>query len=268
MMFKLKRPSSWTKKKTTRLVVLDPQNPTFSQPTVEKHFQDAWKHPKKRKPKVHAIFEIILTEEMLVPYLRYRALVEISRVPRHANEQLLFHGTNRNCLLGDGKKRTRLCNTSRCLLCAVIRNSFDVAKCGKRHRFRRFGSGIYTTACSSKADDYYAGVRNSPFRAMLVNRVVVGNPLVRQHNAEDLTGLPNGYHSVVGVPGADLNYGETVVYSNDAIRPAYLIIYAADPPTEVHVDLRLMISALFKTPINSSLPATDSSLSATVKPVH
>ncbi|KAJ7471408.1 hypothetical protein B0H11DRAFT_1368148 [Mycena galericulata] len=257
--YKFKRPASWTKKKTTHLVALDQQSPTYIQ--LEQHFQDAWKHPKKPKPEVHAIFEIVFPDEKLTPFLRYRALVEISRVPRYANEQLLFHGTNRSCLLGDGKKRTRPCTTSRCLLCAVIRNSFDVAKSGKRHKFRRFGRGIYTTACSSKADDYYVGVQNSPYRTVLVNRVVVGNPLIRQHNAEHLTEPPNGYHSVVGTPGADLNYGETVVYSNDAIRPAYLIVYAADPAPEAHTDLRLMISALFKTPITSSWTGT-------LKPVH
>ncbi|KAJ6561846.1 hypothetical protein B0H19DRAFT_1142766 [Mycena capillaripes] len=243
-----KRPSSWTKKKTTRLVALSPQDPTYTQ--LERHFQDAWTHPKKPKPQVHAIFEIVLTEESLVAFLRYRALVEISRVPRHANEQLLFHGTNRSCMIGDEKTRTQLCKIAGCLLCAVIRNSFDVAKCGKRHKFRRFGTGIYTTACSSKADDYFTGVPDSPFRAVLVNRVVVGNPLTRKYNAEEITELPFGYHSVVGVPGADLNYGETVVYTNDAIRPAYLIIYAADIPPEVHVaDLRSILSTLFKTPI-------------------
>ncbi|KAJ7679197.1 hypothetical protein DFH06DRAFT_506746 [Mycena polygramma] len=267
MIFQLssfKRPDGW-KKRGTRLVTLSPQDPTYAQ--LEKHFQDAWTHPKKPKPQVHAIFEIVLTEESLVGFLRYRALVEISRVPRHANEQLLFHGTNRGCLLGDEKTRTKLCKLAGCLLCAVIRNSFDVAKCGKRHKFRRFGTGIYTTACSSKADDYFTGVPDSPFRAVLVNRVVVGNPLTRQYNAEEITELPFGYHSVicshlfvspshhlqvVGVPGADLNYGETVVYTNDAIRPAYLIIYAADVPPEVHVaDLRHILSTLFKTPVAS-----------------
>lgn len=35
---------------------------------------------------------------------------------------------------------------------------------------------------------------------------------------------------VFGEPGADLNYEETVVYSNDAVRPAYLIVYADSPP--------------------------------------
>ncbi|KAF7374358.1 PARP catalytic domain-containing protein [Mycena sanguinolenta] len=246
--YSLKRPASWKQKKTSRLVALSPQDPTYLQ--LEKHFQDAWTHPKKPKPQVHAIFEVVLTEESLVTFLRYRALVELSRVPRHANEQLLFHGTSRSCLLGDEKSRTQLCKIAGCLLCSVIRNSFDISKCGKRHKFRRFGTGIYTTACSSKADDYFSGVPDSPFRAVLVNRVVVGNPLTRQYNAEEITELPFGYHSVVGVPGADLNYGETVVYSNDAIRPAYLIVYAADVPPEVHVaDLRSILSTLFKTPV-------------------
>lgn len=30
---------------------------------------------------------------------------------------------------------------------------------------------------------------------------------------------------VMGVPGCDLNYDETVVYKNEAIRPVYLITY-------------------------------------------
>ncbi|KAF7357348.1 PARP catalytic domain-containing protein [Mycena sanguinolenta] len=79
-----------------------------------------------------------------------------------------------------------------------------------------------------EADDYFIGVPESPFRAVLVNRVVVGNPLIRQYNAEEITELPDGYHSVVGVPGVDLNYEETVVHNNDAIRPAYLIVYGPD----------------------------------------
>ncbi|KAJ7067356.1 hypothetical protein C8F01DRAFT_1247736 [Mycena amicta] len=246
--FSLKR--TWThKKKTSRLVALSPTDSIYVQ--LEKYFQDSWTHPKKAKPQVHAIFEIVLTEDSLLPYLRYRALVELSRVSRHANEQLLFHGTSRGCLLGDEKKGgTQLCDLPECLMCAILRNSFDVSKCGKRHRFRRFGNGIYTTACSSKADDYFTGVAHSPFRAVLVNRVVVGTSFNRQYNAQDLIEPPNGYHSVVGEPGGDLNYGETVVYTNDAIRPAYLIVYAADIPQEVQsVDLRSIISTLFKTPV-------------------
>ncbi|KAJ7279361.1 hypothetical protein C8J57DRAFT_1303127 [Mycena rebaudengoi] len=221
------------KKKLSHLVPLSPQDPTYIQ--LEKHLQDGWTHPRKPKPQVHAIFAIVLTEESSVAFLRYRALVENSGASRDANEQLLFHGTIRSCLLGDEKGGTRLCKISGCLLCSVIRNSFDVSKCGKRHKFCRFGTGIYTTTSSSKADDYFIGVPESPFRAVLVNRVVVGNPLTRQDKAEEITELPFGYHSVVGVPGAGLNYGETVIYNNDAIRPAYLIVYASDISPEIPV---------------------------------
>ncbi|KAJ7683701.1 hypothetical protein B0H17DRAFT_1073806 [Mycena rosella] len=257
----IKGRGNWTKKKTTRLVALNPKDATYIQ--LENHFQDGWKHPKKPKPHVQAIFEIVLTEESLISYLRYRALVEISRVPRHANEQLLFHGTNQRCSLGDGKQRPRLCNIPECLLCSVLRNSFEVENCGKRHKFRRFGKGVYTTACSSKADDYFRGLPDAPFRTVLVNRVVVGNPLNRQHNDEELTEPPTGYHSVVGLPGGVLNYGETVVYTNDAIRPAYLIVYTVPGPrlelrhSDIKAadlkssDLKSMISMLFKTPITS-----------------
>ena len=48
-----------------------------------------------------------------------------------ANEQLLFHGTTRACLLGEDAKSVYLCDLPDCFLCNVIRNSFDVEKCGK-----------------------------------------------------------------------------------------------------------------------------------------
>ncbi|KAJ7196837.1 hypothetical protein GGX14DRAFT_375791, partial [Mycena pura] len=172
------------------------------------------------------------------------------RASRHANEQLLFHGTSRGCLLGDEGKRARLCNLAECFLCCILRNSFDIAKCGECLSPVLFGTGIYTTACSSKADDYITGVPGSSFRAVLVNRVVVGNPFTRQYNAEELNEPPTGYHSVVGEPGEALNYGETVVYTNDAIRPAFLIVYATDVRPEVQIaDLRSILSTLFKTPV-------------------
>ena len=34
---------------------------------------------------------------------------------------------------------------------------------------------------------------------------------------------------VIGEPGVDLNYEETVVYDNDAIRPAFLVVYGDIP---------------------------------------
>jgi hypothetical protein len=48
----------------------------------------------------------------------------------------------------------------------------------------------------------------------------------------------------------DLNYGETVVYDNDAIRPAFLIVYA-EGVQEVKSNLKSLIATLFKTPLAS-----------------
>ena len=82
---------------------------------------------------------------------------------------LFFHGTNRACTLGDKRTNDELCSKKECSLCAIIRDSFDIDKTGKRfygficifrfmaetiptgtkNSFSRFGPGIYTSACSS-----------------------------------------------------------------------------------------------------------------------
>jgi len=110
----------------------------------------------------------------------------------------------------------------------------------------RFGAGIYTTACSSKADDYCINLHGrAGLRVLLVSRVVVGKALKKRKNATNLTGVSLPYHSLVGEPGGDLNYQETVVYDNDAIRPAYLIVYGNASGTDSKS--QGLISRLLKT---------------------
>jgi hypothetical protein len=72
----------------------------------------------------------------------------------------------------------------------------------------------------------------------------------------------------VGLPGVDLNYEETVVYRNDAIRPAYLVVYGPPtPPIEkkkaillpnsldqkpvkrMHSKAHILLSSLFRTAV-------------------
>lgn len=48
-----------------------------------------------------------------------------------ASEALLFHGTTRECLLAETEKNTALCVSTHCYLCNILRESFDVSKCGK-----------------------------------------------------------------------------------------------------------------------------------------
>jgi len=235
-----------------RLMPLEKTSPSYSR--VEILFNQGWKHRQKRKPRVHAIFKVISPEGTLKPYFDYRASVEASPSMKTAGkidvESLLFHGTRRSCLLGEDVNNLRLCALKNCSVCSIIRSSFDIEKCGSKHKFMRFGKGIYTTSCSSKADDYSSN--RSPeavFRVLLVGRVVVGKTLKRRTNATNLTELPCGYHSLTGDPGEDLNFPEHVVYDNDAIRPAYLVVYGDAP--EGDSKLKAVISTLFKTPIAS-----------------
>ena len=49
--------------------------------------------------------------------------------------------------------------------------------------------------------------------------------------------------------GDDLNYEETVVYHNDAIRPAYLLMYGEPPATQSK--MQAIVKKLFNTPLAS-----------------
>ncbi|KAF9463920.1 hypothetical protein BDZ94DRAFT_1257762 [Collybia nuda] len=254
--FNLDHPKNFANGKWNRLVLLSSNDPYHL--LVERHFQTGWVHPHKSKPQVQAVFKILSTSESLKKYERYRAKVAVHPKVAHkkvpGNERLLFHGTARCCLLAEDSSRVRLCNLPECYLCCVIRSSFEVQRCGTRNKFRRFGTGIYTSECSSKADDYSCNKSDDAnFRVMLANRVVVGKARKQQENAEHLTEPPKGYHSVIGKPGLELNYPETVVYDNDAIRPAFLIVYGTPEASEKKDPKRLrnFITTLFNTPIAS-----------------
>lgn len=54
-----------------------------------------------------------------------------------------------------------------------------------------------------------------------------------------------------GLPGHVLNYEETVVYRNDAVLPAYLVLYGDPPPEVKHLTVGKALSKLFTTPLAS-----------------
>lgn len=95
--------------------------------------------------------------------------VEFSRGIPGGNTRRRFHGTVRECCLGDTSSEGALCRLSTCNLCRIIQvplecaagpfwhsgvlvlqSSFQLAKAGQRTNFGRFGAGIYTSATSSK----------------------------------------------------------------------------------------------------------------------
>jgi hypothetical protein len=65
---------------------------------------------------------------------------------------------------------------------------------------------------------------------MLLCRQVLGNAHVLRLDAPHLLSPPPGFHSVLGEKGLHLNYSESVLYNDDAIRPAYILIYKLPTP--------------------------------------
>lgn len=235
--FAIENPSNIVGHKFARLIPLDKENERYIE--VSCLFYAGWQHPKKPCPRVDAIYKVVFPESKLLPYNKYREsvsrqLTRVSLFRRSSPERfeaLLFHGTARMCSLGESIEQRSLCSWPSCKLCGVINQSFSVAECGRKNKFTRFGKGIYTTSASSKADSYFeqietVGTQIKPStRILLVNRVVVGKTYASQTNMVDLLAPPPSFHSVTGVPGEHLNYEETVVYNDDAIRPAFLVAY-------------------------------------------
>ncbi|KXN91182.1 hypothetical protein AN958_02750 [Leucoagaricus sp. SymC.cos] len=89
----------------------------------------------------------------------------------------------------------------------------------------KFGHGIYTSSTSSKSNDYSQNDCKSKLKAIILNKVVVGKGYKLTHDLTMLTLPPQGYNSVLAEKGGSLNYDELVVYTNDAIRPSFLVMY-------------------------------------------
>ena len=128
------------------------------------------------------------------------------------NQRLRWHGTNRNCNIGDGG-RTSLCSFPQCSLCCIIKTSFDIAHSKKKTGWGRFGNGIYTSSTSSKfvgyssnativlilvprSNDYSKNLAPSPWKAVLLAYVVVGNAKNFTTSQPALTQAPAGFDSV------------------------------------------------------------------------
>lgn len=109
--------------------------------------------------------------------------------------------------------------------------------------FMRVGACCLTAFVGFRRSDRYShNDCNSNWKAMLLNRVVVGRGYKMTVDNTTMTEPPAGYDSVSVVApksfcevlmknqvlaevGARLNYDELVVYTNDAIRPSYLVMY-------------------------------------------
>jgi hypothetical protein len=196
--------------------------------SVASQFQRKWLH-NTQCPEVRAIYKIVNTTKNLKKYEKYRDRVEekhqfVSQGRSYANEHRRWHGTTRECTIGD-EGETEFCSDPSCSLCCIMKTTFDLSVSAKKTNFRRFGMGIYTSSTSSKTDTYSRNGSTSTWKAMLLSRVVVGRGYKMTADNTTLTKPPAGFDSILGEVGASLNYDELVVYNNDAIRPSYLVMY-------------------------------------------
>jgi len=215
------------KQKAVALLEVPEDHVTFQ--SVTDQFKTSWRHT-THCPAVKHLYKIVALQTSLDRYDAYKAAVEsrgqfTSAGMSAGNEHRRWHGTRRECKLGD-KSNTRFCASSTCSLCCIIKTSFDVGLWGKKTGWGRFGAGIYTSSTSSKANDYSQNSdATTPLKAILLNKIVVGKGYKMTRDNTSLTAPPTGYDSVLAEKGDRLNYDELVVYNNDAIRPSYLVMY-------------------------------------------
>ncbi|KAH9942725.1 ADP-ribosylation [Amylocystis lapponica] len=199
---------------------LPEEHEAFVNDTVNsaEQFTKSWRH-NSRCPAVKRVFKIVAQKSLVDKYEAYKQSVEdrgnfVAQGRSAGNE-------NRR----KGKKQ--FCTLAKCSLCRIIKTSFDVAKGGKKHSYGRFGHGIYVSSTSSKSNDYSSNLnRNASLKAMLLNKVVVGKGCRKTIDEPSLRVPPAGYDSVLAETGRILNYDECIVYTNDAIRPSFLVMYA------------------------------------------
>lgn len=199
--------------------------------SVADQFKASWRHSNSSCPLVRRVYKIIAPTSNLAAYNAYKASVEmqgqfVASGRSAGNENRRWHGTRRECNLGD-RGNNNLCKSPTCSLCCIIRTSFDLSLWGKKTGWGRFGKGIYTSSTSSKSNDYSSNDCKSNYKAILLNKVIVGKGLKLLNDNTNLTAPPPGYHSVLAEKGGTLNYDELVVYTNDAIRPSFLVLYEA-----------------------------------------
>lgn len=209
------------------LLLVPSTHSTFK--SVRYQFKKSWRHTDKKRPHVRAVYKIICSKKSNDDYESYRDFIESMRKFTSAgrtagNERRRWHGTTRDCPLGD-VGNSNLCLSQTCSLCGIIRTSFDMAFFGQKTGWGRFGRGIYTSSTSSKSDDYSQNKLPSNWKALLLNKVVVGRGHKMIQDEPLRTGPPLGFDSTLGEAGGSLNYDELVVYDNRAIKPSYLVMY-------------------------------------------
>ncbi|KAJ7481395.1 hypothetical protein B0H11DRAFT_2023739 [Mycena galericulata] len=177
-----------------------------------------WHHTDRKLEGIRYVYKIKPKQSSIFAYDEYLTRLDDDTV------WMLWHGTSRNCTLGDDPTNLDPCDDSSCSLCQIIRGGF---KNSKARASGMFGQGIYSTSISSKAAGYSTTNGRSPYRVLLWNEVALGKKYHATQPRRYATEPPPGYDSVHGKTGdsSTLKFEEYCVYDNNAIRPKYLVLY-------------------------------------------
>jgi len=220
------------------IIPIPSSDPKFKD--IENQFSSKWLHS-ANKPQIEVLMSINYPQKHST-LCKYEAYCDqiikqggyiVYGHGAKGNVQRRFHGTNITCNLGIAGNSLH-CTSSNCSICGIVTKGFLLSKLGtgsSQHvpGFSRFGSGIYFSATSSKSHDYSHKSETAlgkSKRCMLLCNVVVGRGYKLQKSDKTIYAPPNGYHSVLGETGVDLNYDEVVIYNEDAAIPTHFIIYS------------------------------------------
>jgi hypothetical protein len=177
---------------------------------------------------------------------RFEAYKEaLARAGRPVAEERRFHATSMRCAFGIDQGQ-RPCEDASCAVCSIAQTSFKLEHAGggalfANLGFLRYGRGLYFSKTSSKSHSYGGQSQRERhgevLRCMFLCKVALGRALrtaedrLEDDRVDDLLrarGRGGEYDSVVGLTtaeGGKLNYEESVVYSEEAALPSYLVVY-------------------------------------------
>jgi hypothetical protein len=103
--------------------------------SVAEQFKSSWRHGTSI-PAVRHVYKIVGSQTSVAAYAAYRNAVEargqfVASGRSPGNENRRWHGTTRECTLGD-KGQAQFCSSPTCSLCSIVKSSFDLSLFGKK----------------------------------------------------------------------------------------------------------------------------------------
>lgn len=175
---------------------------------VANKFKNSWKSGGTPCPEVKKVYKIVQRPMYATNYKTYQSRV--------GNELRRWHGTKRECTIGNGGNATP-CTSRTCSLCYILRSTVDAAQYP--------GGLIHSSSTSDKSDQYSDSPNQYPSKAMLLTKVAAGKS-AQLSRSQLSQGVPAGYNSVQVISSrSSSKVDDLVVNTGEAVQPSYLVIY-------------------------------------------